>query len=227
MGEMNPELAGAILASARRLGVDPIDLGTAISYETSGTMDPWKKGPTTQWGEHRGLIQWGEPQRAKYGVTEKTSVPDQMKAVENYLTDAGVRPGAGMIDIYSAINAGRVGRPNASDAANGGAPGTVMDKVTNQMGPHRANAAKLLGMDAGMIPQASVPPAAPTAAAGASPPAAAPADDSAFMVQLAAIPKMLQAQQANQQYAPAAPVVDNLRARMAAIAAARQMGQPS
>lgn len=98
----------------------------------------------------------------------------------------------------------------------------------------RLNNARGLFAQAGMIPQASAPaPAAPIAAApavGASPalaPTAAPVDDSAFMAQLAAIPKMLQAQQADQQYAPAPQIPDNMRARMAAIAAARQLGQPT
>nr|WP_255607008.1 hypothetical protein [Brucella anthropi] len=122
-----------------------MDLGTAISYETAGTFDPWKAGPTTQWGQHRGLIQWGEPQRAKYGVSQGMPVSAQMQAVGNYLRDAGVRPGMGLPDVYSAINAGRVGRYNASDANNGGAPGTVLDKVQNQMAGHRKNAERLLG----------------------------------------------------------------------------------
>ena len=62
-----------------------------------------------------------------------------------------------------------------------------------------------------------------------SPPAASMpvADDSALMASLANIPRTLQQQQAAQVFAPAAPVVDNLRARMAAIAAARQLGQPT
>ncbi len=139
------DLAAALRASSGRLGIDPLDLGTAISYETAGTWDPWKAGPTTKWGQHRGLIQWGEPQRQKYGVTQGMPVADQLTAVERYLTDAGVRPGHGLLDIYSAINAGRVGRYGASDAAAGGAPGTVQDKVNGQMAGHRAKAEALLG----------------------------------------------------------------------------------
>lgn len=140
------DLAEAIQASAGRLGIDPSDLATAISYETAGTFDPWKAGPTTQWGQHRGLIQWGEPQRARYGVYQGMPTTDQMRAVERYLLDAGVKPGMGLMDVYSAINAGRVGRYGASDAANGGAPGTVADKVNHQMAGHRAKANALLGL---------------------------------------------------------------------------------
>jgi hypothetical protein len=51
----------------------------------------------------------------------------------------------GLMDVYSAINAGGVGRYGASDAANGGAPGTVADKVNNQMSAHRQNAIEMFG----------------------------------------------------------------------------------
>jgi hypothetical protein len=142
---MSAELAQAIQATAGKLGIDPVDLATAISYETAGTFDPWKAGPTTKWGQHRGLIQWGEPQRQKYGVSQDMPVPAQVEAAGQYLVDAGVKPGMGLMDIYSAINAGRVGLYNRSDAHAGGAPGTVADKVNNQMGGHRKKAEALLG----------------------------------------------------------------------------------
>jgi hypothetical protein len=116
------ELRDAIIAEAKNLGVSANDLATVISYETAGTLDPWQKGPTTKWGQHRGLIH-----------------------ATQYLKDAGVRPGHGLMDIYSAINAGGVGRYNASDEKAGGAPGTVRDKVLYQMAGHKAKGRKLLG----------------------------------------------------------------------------------
>ena len=51
----------------------------------------------------------------------------------------------GMMDAYSIVNAGAPGRYGASDANNGGAPGTVADKVNGQMGGHREKALALLG----------------------------------------------------------------------------------
>lgn len=66
--------------SSQRLGINPLDLATVISYETGGTFDPWQKGPRTQWGEHRGLIQWGEAQRQNYGVTQDMTVTAQVEA---------------------------------------------------------------------------------------------------------------------------------------------------
>jgi hypothetical protein len=169
-------LAAKISETAQALGISPIDLGTAISYETAGTFDPTKKGPTTQWGQHRGLIQFGEPQAKKFGVDWNDPVGSQLGpdgAVAKYLRETGVKPGMGMMDIYSAINAGHVGRYNRSDANNGGAPGTVADKVNNQMAGHRRNAEQLLaGLGQQPTQVASLDPSAGMAAlAPAQPPA--------------------------------------------------------
>ncbi|WP_291728782.1 hypothetical protein [Leisingera sp. F5] len=142
------DLRDGIQRSAGALGVSPVDLATAISYETAGTFDPAKAGPTTQWGQHRGLIQFGEPQAQKYGADWDNPVGSQLGedgAVVKYLRDTGVKPGMGLLDIYSAINAGGVGRYGASDASNGGAPGTVRDKVEQQMAGHRRKAEALFG----------------------------------------------------------------------------------
>lgn len=147
-GRIAPSIRDGIVSTANALGISPVDLATAISYETAGTFDPTKSGPTTQWGQHRGLIQFGEPQAQKYGVNWDDPVGSQLGengAVANYLRDTGVKPGMGLMDIYSAINAGGVGRYDRSDANNGGAPGTVADKVNNQMAGHLARARALFG----------------------------------------------------------------------------------
>ena len=140
-----------LIEGAKARGLDPIDVATAISYETGGKFDPMMAGPTTQWGTHRGLIQFGEPQAAKYGAdfsdpqaAMRSQLDPTSGAVWNYLDQTGVKPGMGLPEIYSAINAGTVGRMGASDANNGGAPGTVADKVAS-MGPHREKAAAFLG----------------------------------------------------------------------------------
>lgn len=140
-------LAGKIAETAAAIGANPEDLATVISYETGGTFDPTKRGPTTQYGQHRGLIQFGEPQAKQLGVDWNNPVDSQLGAngaVAKYFKGAGYKPGMGMLDLYSAVNAGRVGRYNASDANNGGAPGTVADKVNSQMSGHRAKAQKLM-----------------------------------------------------------------------------------
>lgn len=159
MASMSPELAQAIIASAGRLGVDPVDIGTAISYETGGTFNPGLWGGAGK--RHLGLIQFGPEERAKYGVNEKQTAVEQMGAVERFLLDRGVKPGMGMLDIYSTINAGSPGRYGASDAANGGMPGTVADKVRDQMGSHRSNVVGVLQQ-----PRDPVSPIDPTSTGG-------------------------------------------------------------
>lgn len=141
-------LAEGIFSTAQALGMDPADLATIISYETGGTFDPTKAGPTTQWGQHRGLIQFGEQQAREYGVDWNDPVGSQLGpdgAIAKYFRRNGWRPGMGLLDAYSIVNAGSPGRYNASDASNGGAPGTVADKVRDQMGGHRENAMRLFG----------------------------------------------------------------------------------
>lgn len=92
-----------------------------------------------------GLIQFGIPEQQRYGVTQRTPAEQQVDAAGRFLVDRGFKPIMGLADLYSAINAGHVGLYGLSDAGNGGAPGTVMDKVTQQMGGHRAKAEALLG----------------------------------------------------------------------------------
>ncbi|RWO88901.1 hypothetical protein [Mesorhizobium sp.] len=152
---MSASLSEAIKNEALRIGADPQDLATVMSYETGGTFDIWQAGPTTKWGQHRGLIQMGEPQRQKYGYYKGMSVEDAVHASANYLVDSGFKPGMGLLDMYSTINAGAPGLYNRSDAAAGGAPGTVRDKVEQQMEAHKAKAASLLGGN--YVPQVANP----------------------------------------------------------------------
>mgnify|MGYP000339059914 CR=1 FL=1 len=142
------ELIDGIKETAQALGMTPVDLATLISYETAGTFDPSQRGPTTQHGQHRGLIQFGEPQAARFGVDWNNPAGSQLGrdgAIVKYMLASGFEPGMSLLDAYSTINAGAPGRYNASDANNGGAPGSVRDKVNNQMAGHRENAVRLLG----------------------------------------------------------------------------------
>jgi hypothetical protein len=60
------DLVSSVRASAARLGISPVDLLTAMSYETGGKLDP------NQWGgaggRYLGLIQFGPEEQRKYGV---------------------------------------------------------------------------------------------------------------------------------------------------------------
>ena len=178
---MTPQIRDGIVATATALGIDPIDLATVISYETAGTFDPTKRGPTTKWGQHRGLIQFGEPQAKQFGVNWEDPIGSQLGpdgAIAKYLQSTGVQPGMGLLEIYSAINAGGIGPEyyGRSDAAAGGAPGTVRDKVEKQMADHRRKAAQLLGMETPdtSITTASVPASPQVAPFGSIAPAPSP-----------------------------------------------------
>lgn len=142
-------LQEGIIETARALQMDPLELAKLISYETGGTFDPMKRGPTTQWGQHRGLIQFGEPQARQFGVdfsSPEAALMSQLGAngaIVKYMLASGFKPGMSGLDAYSTINAGAPGRYNASDAGNGGAWGTVADKWNHQMAGHMQNAERL------------------------------------------------------------------------------------
>jgi hypothetical protein len=145
------DIREGIIETATSLGMSPVDLATLISYETRGTFDPAIKGPTTQWGQHRGAIQFGEPQAAQFGVDWNDPIGSQFgkgKAIEKYMLAHGFEPGMSLLQAYATINAGNPNKIHASDANNGGAPGSVLDKVNNQMAGHRKKAEALLGMGA-------------------------------------------------------------------------------
>jgi hypothetical protein len=147
----DPQIVAGIKAAAQSLGIDPVDLATIISYETGGTFNPTKAGPTTRWGTHRGFIQFGEPQAKQHGVDWDDPINSQLGpsgAIVSYLKSAGVKPGMSLLDVYSAVNAGAPGKYHLSDAASGGAPGTVLDKVTTQMKGHKAKAMALFDTEA-------------------------------------------------------------------------------
>jgi hypothetical protein len=144
------DIREGIIGAAGALGLSPEDMATLMYYETGGTLNPTQRGPTTQWGQHRGFIQFGEPQAKQFGVDWNDPVRSQLGpdgAVVKYMLAHGFKPGMSLLDAYSTINAGAPGRYNASDANNGGAPGTVRDKVETQMAGHRAKARAFLGLN--------------------------------------------------------------------------------
>lgn len=171
---MATDMRSLIVETANELGMNPVTLATIISYETAGTFNPRKKGPTTKWGQHEGLIQFGQPQQKEYGVdlsSEEAAIRSQLGkdgAVVKYFRRNGWQPGMGELDAYSIVNAGAPGRYNASDTAAGGAPGTVRDKVETQFAGHRQKATALLGGE--FAPETGTAYASGTPAPGATSP---------------------------------------------------------
>lgn len=143
--QLSPRMSQLIAETARALQISPRELATIISFETGGTMDPLQSGPTTKWGTHRGLIQFGEPQAQQYGVDftdANTALESQLGAngaIVKYALQNGYIPGThNEANLYATINAGDPNKLGAKDEAAGGTPGTVLDKYNTQMEPHRA-----------------------------------------------------------------------------------------
>jgi D-alanyl-D-alanine carboxypeptidase len=206
--------AAAINRVAQQIGANPLDLATVISYESAGKFSPSIYGG--KGGRHLGLIQFGPAEQRKYGVHANQTFDEQMNAVGAYLKDRGFKPGMSREQLYSTINAGRPDRLGARDAAAGGAPGTVLDKVRTQMAGHEAKARKLLGT--------------PASAALSSPPAAAPLAVTAPGPQAAAQPSSrdgrVQVASNDPSFVPAAPQTAVARAADTGAAAAPPLPPP-
>jgi tape measure domain-containing protein len=136
----------ALVQAATKLGINPLDLATFIGFETGGTYDPWQKGPRTKWGQHRGLIQFGEPQQAQYGVSKGQTFEEQITtSVVQYLRDvfkqAGrTTAGASLQDLYSAVLAGGVGEKYLDRSDGYTTPRKAV--ASKQMADHRRRAAQ-------------------------------------------------------------------------------------
>lgn len=141
-----PDNAAALKQAAANLGVAPRDLAAAISYETAGTFNPGIVGGAGN--NYRGLIQFGPEERAKYGVTPDQSFPDQMKSVEGFLRDRGVKPGMGLPEIYKTIIGGN---PNVSLNARD-QNGTIAEHIQRIQSQHYGNADRFIGNDQSPAP---------------------------------------------------------------------------
>ena len=128
---------------ADNLGIDPVDLATVISYETIGTMSTSITGG--KGNRYQGLIQFGGPERKMYGAYKGQPFPDQMDAVERYLKHRGLKPGMGLEDLYSTINAGSPGHGNRSDR-----PGYTVARHAREMArsAHRDRAERIIAAGA-------------------------------------------------------------------------------
>lgn len=111
----NPNYTGSnanvLRQAAADLGTSPEDLATVISYESK--FDPKRWGG--KGGNYLGLIQFGGPERKQFGVNENQTFAEQMPSVVKFLKTRGFKPGMGLPDLYSTINAGSPGRYNLSD----------------------------------------------------------------------------------------------------------------
>ncbi len=123
---MTPQEIAYLQAKAKSAGYNSDDLLKVINYESSGRPNAWGgKG-----GNYYGLIQFGPNERKQFGVdTKNPSALNQIDATMKYLAARGFKPGMGILDLYSTINAGSPGHYAASDGN-----GTVASHVTRMNG---------------------------------------------------------------------------------------------
>jgi len=161
MAVLSPEDIAYLHDQGKAKGYTPEDtngLLDAIRYESSGRPDVWGgKG-----NKYFGLIQFGGPERAQFGVdTVHPNAKNQIDAAYKYLSARGYKPGMGLLDLYSTINAGSPGHYNASDR-----PGMTVAKhvaaMQGQSTPEQPIAGSAPVMSAGLaVPSVSPPPAVP------------------------------------------------------------------
>lgn len=152
---MTPQDIAYLRAKAGQAGYNADDLLKMINYESSGRHNVWGgKG-----NRYFGLFQAGAPERAKYGVdVANPSATNQIDALFRYLPDRGFKPGMGLMDLYSTVNAGSPGHYNRSDGN-----GTVASHVAKMMGMSSAtpNSVGGNGMSLAYAPVDGEAPAGP------------------------------------------------------------------
>ena len=121
-------------------------MATIIGYETGGSYNPSQWGG--EGGRYMGLIQFGESERAKYGVVEGMTFRNQLISVAAFLKDRFKGVGmstrnASLEDLYTTVLAGNPKANRNSTDSNGTSPISGVQA----MGPHREAAAQRYGLE--------------------------------------------------------------------------------
>jgi len=132
----------AVIASARRMGVNPLDLAAIFSFETGGTLNPNEPGRGAAAGRV-GLIQAGPNEMRAYGIRPGQTFEQQMKGVERYFISRGVRPGMGLEDLYAIVNGGN---PRAGFTPDGNGVVARSPETLQRLRIHREQARRRLGL---------------------------------------------------------------------------------
>lgn len=129
-----------IIRGAKELGIDPIDFATLIGYETWGTYS------TSQWGgeggNYLGLIQFGASERQEFGAYPGQPFGEQIDAAVRFAKKRGFKPGSGLYQLYSTVNAGSPGHLGAQDMSGKTVTQHVNDMLNSD---YRKQAEKMLG----------------------------------------------------------------------------------
>jgi hypothetical protein len=132
----------ALVKAAQRLGLDPIEFASLMSWESGGTLNPNVFGGDGN--AYKGIIQFSPDNQRTYGTSGQQSIAQQIPAVERYLKDRGFQPGKHDIrHAYSAVLAGQASERywDASDS-NGTTVRNAAPKF--RQGEHNARARQFL-----------------------------------------------------------------------------------
>jgi hypothetical protein len=101
----------AIFDSAKRLGIDPYELGAVLNKESTFQPNVWGGDQ----GKYYGVIQFGDYERGEAGLDPKKvgnyTIAEQMPHVEKWLLGRGYKSGMGVGRLYNTVLAGN---PDAS-----------------------------------------------------------------------------------------------------------------
>lgn len=122
---LTPDDIHALRQKAKEWGITPAEALGVIGMETGGSYSPKQWGGTD--GKYMGLIQFGPEEREQFGVSESQSFTDQLGSADRFLRARKFKPGSGLENLYSTINAGSPGHFNASDRAGA----TVLSHVAD------------------------------------------------------------------------------------------------
>ena len=111
IGTLRPEDRAAVYETAKRLQIDPYELGAVIHKESGFNPNGWGGAG----GKYYGLIQFGTTERGEAGLNPKRigsyTIREQLPHVEKWLAGRGYRPGMGVQKLYATILGGN---PNAN-----------------------------------------------------------------------------------------------------------------
>jgi len=111
IGTLRPEDRAAVYETAKRLQIDPYELGAVIHKESGFNPNVWGG----EGGKYYGLIQFGTPERREARLDPKRigsyTIREQLPNVERWLAGRGYRPGMGVQKLYATILGGN---PNAN-----------------------------------------------------------------------------------------------------------------
>ena len=160
VGTLPQEERLAIFRGAKQLGLNPYEFGAFLSLESGPNMDPNIVGGAG--GRHKGLIQFGQNEQQKYGISGPQTRAGQMGAVLQYFQDRGFKPGMGIDRAYATVLGGN---PNVSLTSKDSFGTSVQGALPRfrKGGDLYANAQRVLGDIPSEYSQASVqqPPTPP------------------------------------------------------------------